>query len=123
MGKYVNAVARTTDTKEIPPHKQSTSYQYDENMSGFVRLMTQPSIEVRPLQVEECPIQIEAEPVSPNEMGRPEWSTAAYVLKVKTLKVHAEIVSGSLDRTFMEISSSGSLMLFHASYLVTNDGI
>ena len=90
MGDHINALARTTGTKDIPPWKQATGYRYVEDKFGCAGLTPEPSTDVRPPRVEECPIQMEAELVDVHEMGKIDGKAGVLALEVKILKVHVE---------------------------------
>jgi len=101
MGEQINAIARTTGTEAIPPWKRATGYRYVEDKFGCAGLTSQPSNDVRPPCVEECPIEMEAELVDIHEMGKVDWEGAFLALEVKILRLHAEDrirLAGHADR-------------------------
>ena len=68
MIKHVNALARTTGTKEIPPFKVMAGYRYEKDKFGVAGLHAQASQLVSPPRIEECPVQMEAVLVGEHEM-------------------------------------------------------
>lgn len=61
MGDAVNALARTTGTKEVPAGKKMRGYSYEKDKFGIAGLTPQKSELVHPPRIQECSVQMEAE--------------------------------------------------------------
>lgn len=60
MGAAVNAVAKTTGTKDMPAHKIERGYRYEKNKFENANLSPQASETIETPRIKECPVQMEA---------------------------------------------------------------
>jgi len=56
----VDRIAMTTGRKSVPLHKRALGYRYEKDKFGIAGLSPQPSLEVKPPRIKECPVQLEA---------------------------------------------------------------
>jgi flavin reductase (DIM6/NTAB) family NADH-FMN oxidoreductase RutF len=68
MVANVNALARTTGSKDVPDIKIKLGYRYDKDKFKTSRLTPERSDKVGPSRIRECPVQMEAELVGVNEL-------------------------------------------------------
>ena len=61
MAPAVNAIARTTGTPELPPHKAAWGYRYEADKFAAAGLTPVPSTLVAPPRIAECPVAMECE--------------------------------------------------------------
>ncbi|KAH8812654.1 hypothetical protein F5884DRAFT_878503 [Xylogone sp. PMI_703] len=92
MGSYVNAIARTTGTPEVPLLKQALGYEHCKDKFGRAGLTQQPSTLVRPPRIAECPVQMEAELINTLELMQdlPDRQGFLLALEVKILRTHIQ---------------------------------
>lgn len=60
MVSNVNALARTTGSKEVPEIKVSLGYRYEKDKFRVANLTPDDSVDVTPPRIRECPVQMEA---------------------------------------------------------------
>ena len=92
MVAQINALAKTTGRQDMSPFKTAAGYCYVEDKFKIAQLTPLKSDLVEPSRVQECPVQMEAELVTVNEMYQDEESKRGFFLglEVKILRVHAE---------------------------------
>lgn len=56
---FVDLLAMTTGKDPVPEKKQSWGYRYEPDKFGTAGLTPQPSSEVKPPRIKECPVQME----------------------------------------------------------------
>ncbi|OBU01115.1 hypothetical protein VE01_00873 [Pseudogymnoascus verrucosus] len=110
MTDAVNALARTTGSKEILTAQPGEGYKYFKRMNGYeyvpdkfgrAGLTPIQSDIVRPARIAECPAQMEAELVGVYEMARDADTKGFFTLEVRVVRthVHREIrMEGSKNR-------------------------
>ena len=88
MGHYINSIAKTTGTSEIPPTKQILGYEYCKDKFERSGLTPQSSDLVRPPRIAECPVQMEAKLVNSVELMHdlPHRKGALLAIEVKILQ-------------------------------------
>ncbi|KIW34141.1 uncharacterized protein PV07_00937 [Cladophialophora immunda] len=96
MIPQVNALARTTGSKEIPKVKVMLGYRYDKDKFKTSGLTPMKSELVRPDRIKECPVQMEAELAGYHEMmsslpGKVKGFTLAIEVKVKRTYVEEKL--------------------------------
>jgi flavin reductase (DIM6/NTAB) family NADH-FMN oxidoreductase RutF len=88
----VEALARATGRNPVPPHKEKIGYHFEPDKFAASGFTPQPSEQVAPPRIAECPIQLEARLVTAHgpggawPSGRPE---AFQIVEVKVVRVHA----------------------------------
>lgn len=88
----VEAIARATGQDPVPPHKAKIGYHFEPDKFAASGFTPQPSEQVVPPRIAECPIQLEARLVTAHDPGgawpgeRPE---AFQIVEVKVVRVHA----------------------------------
>jgi flavin reductase (DIM6/NTAB) family NADH-FMN oxidoreductase RutF len=88
----VEAIARGTGRDPVPTHKEKIGYRFEPEkfeVSGFT---PQASTIVRPLRIEECPIQFEAEVVgwhAPEGNWPQERPETFQIIEARVVRVHA----------------------------------
>ena len=92
MVAQINALAKTTGRQDLSPFKTAAGYCYVKDKFKVAQLTPVGSEAVEPTRVRECPVQMEAELVTVNEMNQDEESRKGFFLglEVKILRVHAE---------------------------------
>ena len=92
MVAQINALAKTTGRQDMSPFKTAAGYCYVQDKFKIAQLTPLRSEMVEPSRVQECPVQMEAELVTINEMIQDEESRKGFFLglEVKILRVHAE---------------------------------
>ncbi|OBT42014.1 hypothetical protein VE00_06636 [Pseudogymnoascus sp. WSF 3629] len=110
MSDAVNALARTTGSKEILTAQPDEGYKYFKRMNGYeyvpdkfgrAGLTPIKSDIVGPARIAECPAQMEAELVGVYEMAQDTDTKGFFTLEVKVIRthVHKEIrMEGSKNR-------------------------
>lgn len=91
MVSNVNALARTTGTKDIPESKFNRGYRYEKNKFKIAALTPQSSVTVTPPRIRECPVQMEAELVGIHELmkdGPSELKGALLAIEVRVLQTY-----------------------------------
>lgn len=90
MGHYVNAMAKTTGTPEVPPVKVALGYEYCKDKFQRAGLTAQKSDFVRAPRIAECPVQMEAELMGFTQMMQdlPDRTGFIMGLEVKILRTH-----------------------------------
>lgn len=97
MSDAVNALARTTGSKEVLTagpddgghyFKRMNGYDYVPDKFGRARLTPIASEIVRPARIAECPAQMEAELVGVHELMQDTGVKRLLALEVKVLKTH-----------------------------------
>jgi flavin reductase (DIM6/NTAB) family NADH-FMN oxidoreductase RutF len=99
----VNRLARTTGSDPLPPHKQAMGYRHARDKFGLAGLTAEPSLDVRPPRVRECPVQLEAELAGEHALaaGDPDRRGHLIALEMRIVRVHvapALRVAGTTDR-------------------------
>ena len=84
MGAAVNALARTTGTKDVPESKFGRGYRFEKDKFAIANLTPQPSETVEPPRITECPVQMEAELVGRYDA----LGGAIAVVEVRILRTH-----------------------------------
>jgi flavin reductase (DIM6/NTAB) family NADH-FMN oxidoreductase RutF len=92
MAKNINALARTTGTNPVPEWKAGSGYRYVKDKWACADLTPQDSDLVRPLRIQECPVQMEAKLVGTYGLmdDISEHKGAMLGIEVKILRVHVE---------------------------------
>lgn len=98
----VDALAKTTGSSPVPPHKARMGYVHVKDKFAHAGLTAEPATAVTPPRVRECPVQLEARLTSSLPLCRddPGRAGALVALEVRILKVHADeslLVPGVLD--------------------------
>ncbi|KAF2673818.1 hypothetical protein BT63DRAFT_368279 [Microthyrium microscopicum] len=97
MTDKVNALARTTGSKEIltataiePLYyfKKSNGYQYVKDKFSHANLTPVKSDIVRPARAMECPVQMEGELVGVHEMMQDVEGEVLFAMEIKVLRTH-----------------------------------
>jgi flavin reductase (DIM6/NTAB) family NADH-FMN oxidoreductase RutF len=99
----VDALARTTGSNPVPPHKVAMGYRYEPDKLGIAGLTAQPSETVAPPRLLECPVQLEATYVAthPLAMDDPDRAGKLVGIEVRIRRVHVAeelLVEGTADR-------------------------
>ncbi len=99
----VDRLARTTGSDPLPPHKEMMGYRHERDKFGIAGLTADPSLEVRPPRVRECPVQLEAvlERGHPLADSDPELRGRLVAIEVRILRVHIDeslVLEGHKDR-------------------------
>lgn len=90
MGHYINPIAKTTGTPDIPPVKQMLGYEYCKDKFARSGLTPRASDLVRPPRIAECPVQMEAEVMGSTELmsDLPDRKGVLLALEMKILRTH-----------------------------------
>jgi flavin reductase (DIM6/NTAB) family NADH-FMN oxidoreductase RutF len=91
MVECVNALARTTGTKDVPASKAQRGYRYEKDKFGIAGLTPVASDLVQPPRIQECPVQMEAEVVDIHKLfkdGQVELQGCVMAIEVKILRTH-----------------------------------
>jgi flavin reductase (DIM6/NTAB) family NADH-FMN oxidoreductase RutF len=91
MVECVNALARTTGTKDVPASKAQRGYRYEKDKFGIAGLTPVASDLVQPPRIQECPVQMEAEVVDIHKLfkdGQVELQGCLMAIEVKILRTH-----------------------------------
>jgi flavin reductase (DIM6/NTAB) family NADH-FMN oxidoreductase RutF len=91
MVQCVNALARTTGTKDVPASKARRGYRYEKDKFGITGLTPVASDVVQPPRIQECPVQMEAEVVDIHELfkdGPVELQGCTMAIEVKIVKTY-----------------------------------
>ncbi len=98
---HVDRLARLTGSNPLPRHKQLMGYQFNPNKFTAADVNSQPSVDVTPPRVLQCPVQLEALLVSSHPFGKDDQKMLIPMLaiEVKIVKVHASkaILSDSFE--------------------------
>lgn len=99
----VNRLARTTGSDPVPPHKQAMGYRHARDKFGVAGLTAEPSLDVRPPRVRECPVQLEAELAGEHALAAtdPDRRGHLVALEMRIVRVHVDPalrVAGTTDR-------------------------
>ena len=99
----VDKLARLTGSNPVPPHKVAMGYTHEADKFGTAGLTPDPSIDVRPPRVAECPVQMEAVLTGkhPLEEQDPERRGRLIGLEVRIVRVHVAeslLLEGHEDR-------------------------
>jgi len=88
----VNALARTTGSNPVPPHKLAMGYRHEEDKFGVAELTALPSECVAPPRVRECPVHLEAvlEAVHPMAVRDDARRGGLVALELRIVRVHVE---------------------------------
>jgi flavin reductase (DIM6/NTAB) family NADH-FMN oxidoreductase RutF len=91
MAGNVDALAKTTGSVPMPPHKAALGYRHVADKFAEASLTATASIDVSPPRVAECPIQLEATLVGerPFAEGDPRMRIASVAFEVRVQRVHA----------------------------------
>lgn len=89
---HVDALAKTTGTSPVPPHKQAMGYVHVADKLGHARLTPMPSTKVAPPRLAECPVQLEARLRGTLPLRQHDPATAGHLLalEVEIVAVHVE---------------------------------
>lgn len=98
MKDAINALAYTTGAKDVSsakPHtanyfKKMNGYKYIHDKFGHAGLTAQPSENIRPARIAECPAQMETELVGVHEMFQDSDIKGFLALEVKILRTHVQ---------------------------------
>ena len=87
---YVNAIAKTTGTPDVPPLKQALGYEYCKDKFGRSGLTPHSSDLIRPPRIVEFPVQMEAELMHSTELMQdlPNRKGLLLTMEVKILRTH-----------------------------------
>ena len=99
----VDALARTTGSNPVPPHKVAMGYRHEADKFGVAGLTAQESELVGPPRIAECPVQLEAVLTAshPIEDDDPARRGKLIGLEVRIVRVHLDeslLVAGTEDR-------------------------
>ena len=89
----VEAIARLTGRRDVPPDKVGIGYEYAADKFGPAGFTPQDSEIVRPPRIAECPIQFEAKVVAAHDAGsdRSTDQPASFqIIEARVLRVHAQ---------------------------------
>lgn len=88
----VDALAKTTGSSPVPPHKQAMGYVHVADKLGRAGLTPMASTEVAPPRLAECPVQLEAKLRStlPLRQYDPASAGRLLALEVEIVAVHVE---------------------------------
>ncbi|CRG91786.1 putative protein YdfE [Talaromyces islandicus] len=111
MASFINAIARTTGTPEVPPGKQALGYEYCKDKFKRSGLSPQRSDLVRPSRILECPVQMESELINSTELMQDSLDRKGLVLalEVDVLRTH---VRDDLPPSFV-FPNQAPMMLSH----------
>ena len=84
----VDRLALLTGRNPVPEYKAEMGYQYEQDKFGRANLTPQPSEQVAPPRVAECPVQLEAEVKHIHPFGGDNSYLVA--IEVSILRVHVE---------------------------------
>lgn len=89
---HVDRLARKTASDPMPPHKIAMQWEIEKDKFGVAGLTPEPSIDVAPPRVLECPVQLEAELVNTYEFAAndPRMGIPTRALEVRVSRVHAD---------------------------------
>lgn len=90
--KHVDPLARLTGSDPMPKHKKHMGYRFEPDKFGTAGVTPEPSLEVDPPRVKECPIQLEAVLVASNPFATddPRMHIPMLSIEVRITKVHAD---------------------------------
>ena len=90
MVTAVDRLARTTGSDPVPPHKVAMGYRHERAKFHIAGLTAERSIDVAPLRVRECPVQLEARLAGVHAMADAIESDRVRLvaLEVTILRVH-----------------------------------
>ncbi|KAL1597340.1 hypothetical protein SLS60_008924 [Paraconiothyrium brasiliense] len=90
MACYINPIAKTTGTPDVPPMKQMLGYEYCNDKFKLSGLTQQASDLVSPPRIAECPVQMEAELTNSMELMQdlPNRKGVLLAIEVKILRTH-----------------------------------
>ncbi|GFG27708.1 uncharacterized protein YdfE [Aspergillus udagawae] len=91
MVQCVNALARTTGTKNVPAGKVQRGYRYEKDKFAIAGLTPASSDLVQPPRIQECPVHMEAEFADIHELfkdGPVELNGCLMAIEVKVVKTH-----------------------------------
>jgi flavin reductase (DIM6/NTAB) family NADH-FMN oxidoreductase RutF len=103
MAATVDRLARTTGSDPLPPHKVAMGYRHVRDKFGCAGLHAEPSVDVAPPRVRECPVQLEARLASSHRVAEHIESDRdrLIALEVTIVRVHVDeslLVEGEADR-------------------------
>lgn len=89
---HVDALAKTTGTSPVPPHKQAMGYVHVADKLGRAGLTPMASTKVAPPRLAECPVQLEARLRGTLPLRQHDPATAGHLLalEVEIVAVHVE---------------------------------
>lgn len=90
MAPFINPIAKTTGTLEVPPFKRTLGYEYCKDKFLLSGLTKQQSDLIEPPRITECPVQMEAEMMNNMELMHdlPDLQGALLAIEVKVLRTH-----------------------------------
>lgn len=88
----VDRLARLTGSNPVPPHKVAMGYRYEPDKCGVAGLTPEPSRDIAPPRLRECPVQLEAvlESSHPLAASDPARRGNLIALEVRIVNVHVE---------------------------------
>ena len=91
LWREVEALAPTTGRDPVPDHKRAIGFAFEQDKFGRAGLTTQPSEEVAPQRIAECPIQMEAQLLAahPPAASPGEAAPGFLILENRVRRVHA----------------------------------
>lgn len=84
LADKIESIARYTGKQPVPPEKLKSGFSYCEDKFLFGEFTAQPSLTVRPLRIQECPIQVEC--LVENIIKRDKHA----IVELKANYIHAE---------------------------------
>ncbi|KAF9773461.1 hypothetical protein IL306_008702 [Fusarium sp. DS 682] len=90
MAHYINPIAKTTGTPDVPLGKKNRGYKHCKDKFGLSGLTQQVSDLVQPPRITECPVQMEAEFMNSMELMQdlPDRKGVLLAIEVKILRTH-----------------------------------
>ncbi|KAF2463691.1 uncharacterized protein BDR25DRAFT_245063 [Lindgomyces ingoldianus] len=90
MVHYINPIAKTTGSPDVPPVKQMLGYDYCNDKFRLSGLTQQASDFVQPPRIAECPVQMEVELMNKMELMQdlPDRKGILLAIEVKVLRTH-----------------------------------
>ena len=88
----VDRLAMLTGSPSVPLHKKLLGYRHVVDKFGAAGLTPEPSINVTPLRVKECPVQLEAvvENIHPFAENDQRMAVSACAIEVRIVRVHVD---------------------------------
>lgn len=91
MVRAVDQLAKLTGAYPVPPQKRAMGYRFEKDKLGVAGLTAAASRCVKPLRIEECPVQLEAVLEATHPFGtRPDKTPNALALEVRVVRAHID---------------------------------
>lgn len=108
---HVDRLAMTTGRNPVPERKAAWGYKYVADKFSISGFTPTPSVEVKPLRIAECPVQMEGIVHAFHDFGK-QVTAHSFEIHIQKLHVHEELLEDGSDRHIDPVKWKPLIMSF-----------